>query len=262
MTAKLSRVLLTNDDGIDADGLAHLTTIARDVAEEVWIVAPERDQSGSSHSVSLHEPVRCRRLGDRHYAVSGTPSDCVLMATQHLMRDAPPAVVLSGINRGANVSDSVAYSGTLGAAMTALVMNVPAIALSQAFHSPEPVPWGTALRYGPDLIRDLAGGPWGTDLCFNVNFPAIAPDAVSGRAVCRQGRGSIAGVRIEARMDTRDKPYYWFAFQHDYSGVTAADTDIEALRRNHIAISPLRLERNDETLEAALAERLGAERPA
>ena len=259
--AKLARVLLTNDDGIDADGLTHLKTIAAQVADEVWVVAPEQDQSGSSHSVTLHDPIRCRRLGDRHYSISGTPSDCVLMATEHLMRDAPPDLVLSGINRGANVSDSVAYSGTLGAAMTALVMGVPAIALSQAFHSPEPVPWETALQYAPPLIRDLAAANRGADLCFNVNFPAITPDSVDGRAVCRQGRGSIAGVRVEARVDTRDKPYYWFAFRHDYSGVTATDTDIHALRRNRIAISPLRLERNDETLETDLARQLDAEPP-
>ncbi|WP_290652400.1 5'/3'-nucleotidase SurE [Aquisalimonas sp.] len=261
MTATLSRVLLTNDDGIDADGLAHLGEIAAEVAHEVWIVAPEVDQSGSSHSVTLHDPVRCRRLGARHYAVSGTPSDCVLMATQHLMRDALPEMVLSGINRGANVSDSVAYSGTLGGAMTALVMGVPAIALSQAFHSPEPVPWETARRFAPALIRDLAATPWRKDLCFSVNFPAVEPNAVAGRAVCRQGRGSIAGVRIEARTDTRDKPYYWFAFHHDYSAIRAPDTDVEALRRHYIAISPLRLERHDESLEAQLAEHLGAERP-
>ncbi len=261
MNERLQRVLLTNDDGIDADGLAHLVAIAREIAEEVWVVAPERDQSGSSHSVTLHEPLRCRKLAERHFAVTGTPSDCVIMASQHLMRETPPQLVLSGINRGANVSDAVAYSGTLGAAMTALVMGIPAIALSQAFRSPAPPPWETPRRYAPEIIQRLMSLGHGPALCFNVNFPAVAPDAVRGRAICRQARGSISGAHVEERMDTRDKPYYWFTLRHNSSEVTAPDSDVAALRRDCIAISPLSLERNDRAIEAELAARLDAEAP-
>ena len=261
MKERLRRVLLTNNDGIDADGLAHLVWVAEEVADEVWVVAPEQDQSGSSHSVTLHKPVRCRQLGERRFAVSGTPSDCVIMASQHLMQDALPDLVLSGFNRGANVSDSVAYSGTVGAAMTALVMGLPAIALSQAFRSPEPPPWHTARTHAPEIIRRLVGMDQDRAVCFNVNFPAVEPDAVEGRTVCRQARGSIAGARVEARVDTRDKPYYWFAFRHESSAVTAPESDVAALRRNCIGISPLNLERNETTIEAELAATLDADLP-
>lgn len=262
MSKPLSRVLLTNDDGVDADGLSCLVDVAETLADEVWVVAPERDQSGSSHSVSLHEPIRCRQLAERRFAVSGTPSDCVIMASQHLMRDALPDLVLSGVNRGANVSDSVAYSGTIGAAMTALVMGLPAVALSQAFRSPEPPPWHTARRHAPEIIRGLLELDRDAALCFNVNFPAVPPEAVRGRTICRQARGSIASARVEARVDTRDKPYYWFAFQHESSVVTDPDSDVAALRRDCIGISPLSLERNDTRSEALLAQRLDATAPA
>lgn len=262
MSERVSRVLLTNDDGVDAEGLDYLAAIAAEVADEVWIVAPERDQSGSSHSVTLHEPVRCRQLAPRHYAVSGTPSDCIVMATQHLMADAPPDAVLSGVNRGANVSDSVAYSGTLGAAMTALVMGVPAIALSQAFRSPAPPPWDTVRTHAPELLRTLLAAHRRTDLCFSINFPAVPSESVAGRRICRQARGSISGARVEERIDTRDKPYYWFAFRHDSSGITAPDSDVVALRDNRIAISALQLERDDPRAEADLGALLDAEIPA
>jgi 5'-nucleotidase len=129
----VERVLLTNDDGIDAPGLAVLAEVAATIAREVWIVAPEHDQSGTSHSISLHDPLRITEHGPRRFGISGTPGDCVVMAVRHVMRDTPPDLVLSGINRGGNLGLETVFSGTVGAAMTGMLLGIRSIALSQVF---------------------------------------------------------------------------------------------------------------------------------
>ncbi len=256
MNRPVKRVLLTNDDGVEAPGLEILERIASVIAEEVWVVAPERDQSGTAHSITLHEPIRVRQLADRRFAVGGTPSDAVIMACHHLMTDALPDLVLSGVNRGANIADSVAYSGTIGAATTALVMGVPAMALSQGFRAGDPVFWETAERHGPGLVEALLDAPDRDHVCFNINFPAVAPDDVVGTRVVGQGRGSIRGVNLVERTDTRGHPYFWFSFRHDYSGLEQPGTDVDALRQGAVAVSPLRLERDHDGLRDLLARRL------
>lgn len=243
MSKPLQRVLLTNDDGWRGEGLALLERLAHELADEVWVVAPELDQSGTSMAVSLHEPLRVQQSGERRFSVSGTPSDCVLLAVEELL-PARPQLVLSGINRGSNFSDSVAYSGTVGAALSATLLGLPALALSQGFHPGQPVPWETAARFGGELIRELLRETWPTDTALSINFPARPPEAVSGLRVCRPARGSLTGVRVEARRDTRDLPYYWIGFRRDPQRVQAPDSDVAALRSGHIAISPLRLERD------------------
>ncbi len=127
---RLDRILLTNDDGIDAPGLAVLEQVAAELAREVWIVAPAHDQSGTSHSISLHSPLRVARLGDRRFGVVGTPGDCAVLAARRLMRGSPPDLVLSGVSRGANLGVETVFSGTVGAAMTAMLLGLPAIAPS------------------------------------------------------------------------------------------------------------------------------------
>ena len=149
---RLERVLLTNDDGIDAPGLAVLEAVAAELADEVWVVAPEHDQSGTSHSISLHSPIRISQHGERRFGVLGTPGDCVVMAVRHLMRDAAPTLVLSGINRGANLGVETMFSGTVGAAMTGLLLGLPSIALSQTFSDRDNVRWNTARELAPDVI--------------------------------------------------------------------------------------------------------------
>ncbi len=256
MGRPLKRVLLVNDDGIDAAGLTCLEAVAEQLADEVWVVAPEVDQSGSSHSVTLHEPLRFRQLGKRRFAVRGTPSDCVIMASQYLMADMRPDLVLSGINRGDNIADSVAYSGTIGAAMTALVMGLPAMALSQAYTDGQPVTWQTALRHGPGVIAALLDMPEREHVCFSINFPDVNPQAVTGVRVASQGRGSIVGVSVEERLDTRGKTYFWIQLHHDRQPARARGNDVDILHRGAVAVCPLRLERDDGNLEDALRERL------
>src|SRR5918998_2712523 len=152
---RLDRVLLTNDDGIDAPGLAVLEQVAAELAREVWIVAPVHDQSGTSHSISLHSPLRVARLDERRFSVVGTPGDCTVMAVRHLMREDPPTLVLSGVNRGANLGVETVFSGTVGAAMTGMLLGIPSIALSQAFSDRDAVRWETARALAPDVIRRL-----------------------------------------------------------------------------------------------------------
>lgn len=249
----LRRILITNDDGVRGAGLRVLETIAGTLADEVWVVAPERDQSGTSHSVSLHQPLRLYSQDARHHVVSGTPSDCVLLAVEHLMHGVRPDLILSGINRGANLGDTVAYSGTVGAAMSGLLLGIPSIALSQSFRDPDTVRWSTAARLGPPLLAELTRRGWPEDVCLNVNFPDLDPQQVNGVRFCRARRGGISGVTVDARVDSRRQPYFWLGFRHASHRVTAPDSDVDTLRRGFIAISPLHFEHSVDAHWARLA---------
>src|SRR5690606_4721361 len=150
MSKPIKRVLLTKDDGWRGPGFKVLEDIAREIAEEVWRVSPDIDQSGVSMAISGHHRLRVHQFDDRRFSVSGTPSDCILLGVAELLPEKPD-LILSGVNRGANISDSVAYSGTIGGALTGTLLGIPAIALSQAYHSTEAVHWDTARQYGAQL---------------------------------------------------------------------------------------------------------------
>lgn len=252
--ARLSRILLVNDDGIDAEGLAVAHDIATAIADEVWTVAPQVDQSGMSHAVSIHLPIRISERGPRRFAVVGTPSDCVVMAVRQIMKDRLPDLVLSGVNLGANLADDVTYSGTVSGAMTATLCGIPAIALSQAFRKSDAVRWDTALHHGVRLLERLLAGPLPPDLCLNVNFPAAAPRAVTGMRLTRQGRRSIRAIELDARVDLRGKPYYWLGFDRA-GGNQEPDSDIAALRAKAVSVTPLRFDRTDDAARLVLADR-------
>lgn len=149
------RILLTNDDGIHAEGLAVLERIARQLSDDVWVVAPETDQSGLAHSLTLSEPLRLRKIDDRHFALRGTPTDCVIMGVRHVLPEAPD-LILSGVNSGANMADDVTYSGTVAGAMEGTLLGVKAIALSQEYDYEDGrriLPWETAEAHAPGLSR-------------------------------------------------------------------------------------------------------------
>lgn len=251
----LNRIMLTNDDGIDAPGLAVLEAIAADLAREVWVVAPEHDQSGVSHAISLHQPVRVSRLGPTRFAVTGTPGDCAVMGICHLMAEARPELVLSGVNRGANLGMETVFSGTVGGAMTAMMLGVPAIALSQAWTDRAAVRWDTARGLGADLIRRLLAIGWSPDTCLNVNFPDLPPAEVGEATLCRQGVGLIRGMHVETRSDPRGLTYHWLAFRRG-PRQQHKDSDTEAVRGGRIAVTPIRYDRTDEEAFAALAPHL------
>ena len=256
---RLSRILIVNDDGIDADGLTVAEEIAGRFADEVWVVAPQTDQSGASHALSVSSPIRVINKSPRHFAVVGTPSDCVVMAVRSIMTDNPPDLVISGVNRGANLADDIAYSGTVSGAMTALLCGIPAIAMSQAYRSTAEISWDTARRYGTLLLEGLLAGSLRADLCLNVNFPAVAPDAVTGIQATRQGLRSIRAIGIDARMDLRGKPYYWLNFDRA-GGDQSRDSDIAALRAKSVSVTPLRADRTDDAAMGWLSTHLNGRR--
>ncbi|PAK16026.1 5'/3'-nucleotidase SurE [Burkholderia ubonensis] len=249
-----NRVLLTNDDGYDAPGLKILEQAVAALAREVWVVAPAEDQSGTSHSLSLHEPLRVHHKGERRFAVRGTPGDCVAVAVGHLMEDARPDLVLSGVNRGANLGTETVFSGTVGAAMTSMLLGVPAIALSQAFTDRESVPWNTALEHAPNVIRQLAALGWERDACLNVNFPAIPAKDVGPIKMTSQGAGVLQGVKVVARRDPRELDYYWLKLSRA-PREDAADSETVSLRAGHITITPLKFERTHEQALSGLRSR-------
>src|SRR5260370_24775447 len=181
-----ARILVSNDDGINAPGIKPLAKIARSLCREVWVVAPEREQSGASHSLTLDRPLRVRRLSTRRYVVDGTPTDCVLLAVKILMRDQRPSLMLSGVNAGANLGEDVTYSGTVAAAMEATLLEVPAIAFSQHYAERRKVPWATAGAHAPEALRRLTGRRRPRDNLIHVNFPAAPPDELTGTVATRQ----------------------------------------------------------------------------
>ena len=252
------RILITNDDGIHAPGLDACETIARALTDEVWIVAPESDQSGVSHSLSLNDPLRLREVSERHFAVRGTPTDCIIMGVRHLMKDVPD-LVLSGVNRGRNCAEDVTYSGTVAGAMEGTVLGIPSFALSQAFAvSTRRLPhWQTAIRHAPGLIRKVLAAGMPRDVLVNVNFPDCPPEEVAGVAVTVQGKRDQELLRIDARHDGRGNPYYWIAFGRGGIASATQGSDLAALNEKRIAVTPLRLDLTDEPFMTKLAQIFG-----
>src|SRR5438309_3160007 len=206
------RILLTNDDGINARGLRLLEAVARKLSDDIWIVAPTEEQSGAGHSLTLTTPVRLRKHDERRFSVTGTPTDAVMLALAHIMKDAPPDVILSGINRGANLAEDVTYSGTCSAAMEGALAGIPSIALSQAYAKEgmgDTVPFAAAEAWAERVLAPLVATPMAPRTLVNVNFPAAAPEAVKGIRVCRQGLRDYGRLRIEQRTDPRGYDYFW-----------------------------------------------------
>ena len=251
----LDRIMLTNDDGIDAPGMMVLEEIAAQLAREVWVVAPEHDQSGQSHAISLHHALRVSAHGQRRFSVTGTPGDCAAMGLCHLMRDAPPQLVLSGVNRGLNLGMETVFSGTVGGAMTAMMLGVPALALSQAFSNRDHVPWDTARTLGVATIRQLLAIGWGKSAVLNVNFPPIPAAEVGPMTLARQGEGMVAGMHVESRVDPRGMTYHWLNFRRGEIE-QGPESDYSALRAGKIVITPLRYDRTDDEAYAELAAHL------
>jgi 5'-nucleotidase len=252
---RIMRILITNDDGIHAPGLDVCEEIARVLSDDVWIVAPETDQSGVSHSLSLNDPLRLREVAPKHFAVKGTPTDCVIMGVRHIMKDSPPDLVLSGVNRGQNVAEDVTYSGTIAGAMEGTTLGVPSFALSQAYglETRANPYWDTAIRHGPDVIRKVLAEGMPKDVLVNVNFPDCPPDAVKGVAITMQGKRDQDLLRIDPRHDGRGNPYYWLTFARKERPKPRDGTDLSAVANKRISVTALRLDLTDEPFMTRLA---------
>jgi 5'-nucleotidase len=250
------RILLSNDDGIHAPGLAALEKIAHELSDDVWVVAPETEESGASRKLTLTVPLRVRQISERKFAVQGTPTDCVLMGAHHILRDKLPGLVLSGVNRGSNIADDVTYSGTIAAAMEGTAIGVPSIALSQAYgfgeHENPEVRWSCAEAHGPWLIRKLIDTGWPADVLINVNFPDLDPDLVGEVEVTHQGKRDQSLANIERRVDARGNPYYWLGFKRVRSNPPVG-SDLRAIYDGRISVTPLHLNLTEERTRQKLA---------
>ncbi len=250
------RILLTNDDGIDSPGLHALREIAGQLSADVWVVAPETNQSGASHSLSLHEPLRMRQIDERAFAVRGTPTDSVIMGVRHILKDKAPDLVLSGINRGANMAEDVTYSGTIAGAFEGTILGIRSMALSQAYgidRNSKNLRWETGLRHGPSLIRKLLAMEWPPFSVININFPDRDPDEIEGTVVTTQGRRDPGLLHIDERQDTWGNPYYWLAFERRRSAAKEG-TDLWAVYSGRISVTPLFLDLTHQSMREKLAK--------
>ncbi|MDE2619403.1 MAG: 5'/3'-nucleotidase SurE [Sphingomonadales bacterium] len=245
------RILLTNDDGINASGLNVLERIARQFSDDVWVCAPAEEQSGAGHSLTLTRPVRLRQHAERRFSVSGTPTDSVTMALRKVLPGAPD-LILSGVNRGANLGDDVTYSGTVAAAMEGTLAGIRSIALSQVYSKEgagNDVSFSAAEAWGAKVIAPLLDQPFAPRTLINVNFPPLAAGDVKGIKAVRQGFHDYArGSLIEA-VDPRGFPYFWFGL-HGIEHTPGHDTDLEAIGEGYVSVTPLQL---DLTHDASLA---------
>ena len=235
------RILVCNDDGIDAPGIKVLERVARGLSKDVWVVAPETQQSAASHSLTLHRPLRIRRISRRRHAVNGTPTDCVFLAFNKILADHRPDLVLSGVNDGPNVGEDVTYSGTIAAAMEATLLGVPAIAFSQAYGDGRRHHWATAEQWGARLLRTLVERGWPGRVLINVNFPDLPAGDVRGIRVVRQGLHELDDT-LEERIDPRGAPYYWIGAPLPTAGTGQRGTDMEAVDSGHVAVTPLHMD--------------------
>lgn len=237
------RILLTNDDGIHAPGLQSLETIAHALSDDVWVVAPETEQSGASHSLTLNLPLRMRRLGEKRFAVLGTPTDCVGMGTRIACEGKAPDLVLSGVNRGGNLAEDVTYSGTVAGAMEGTSLGIPSIALSQCFKGGEGrrVPYEVAEAHAPAVIKALVAAGWPRSVLINLNFPDCPPEAVAGVEITYQGLRNQNEFFVDTREDLFGQPYYWLGFKREVDD-PADDSDLKAIHDHKVSVTPLHLD--------------------
>lgn len=253
------RILLTNDDGIEAPGLVALREIAGQLSDDVWVVAPEVNHSGAGHSLSLRDPLRMRQIDERTYAVKGTPTDCVILAVRHVMYNERPDLILSGVNMGQNLAEDVTYSGTIAAAFEGTLVGIRSIALSQSvgFREGRAPEWETSVRHAPEIVSKLLEREWPPGVLMNVNFPDREPDDVEGIRITTQGRRDQTTLGIEERHDSWGAPYYWLGFGRKLSN-PSPETDLWAIYNGYVSITPLSMNLTAHDMRAPLEDLLGS----
>jgi 5'-nucleotidase len=259
------RILVTNDDGINAPGLAVLEAIAAEIAGpsgEVWTVAPAFEQSGVGHAISYTHPMMIAKLGPRRYAAEGSPADCVLAGIYDVLQGARPDLVLSGVNRGNNAGENVLYSGTVGGAMEAALQGVHAIALSQ-FMGPRTDelddPFEAARVHGAGLVRRLLDRAyWDAQdyrVFYNVNFPPVAAAEVKGTRVAAQGYRAETFFGVKPHISPTGRKFLWITGGPQHSP-TAPGTDVTVNLDGYIAVTPMRADLTAHDLLVDLETRL------
>ncbi|MGC6485835.1 MAG: 5'/3'-nucleotidase SurE [Candidatus Puniceispirillales bacterium] len=241
---RVGRILISNDDGIDAEGLVVLEELAHQLADEVWVIAPDSNCSGYGRSLTLGRDLHLTRHGERRYTVDGTPTDCIIMAANMLMKDTPPDLVLSGVNFGMNVADDITCSGTIGAAWEATVHRIPSIALSQKYDKSNPLElkesFEASRAYGVSVIRQLLDRGWAENVVMNVNFPSVAPDQVKGIKAVTVGRHKQSD---DVQTGAGENQYRIGLMR--LSDDLDINTDVGALLEGYITVCPLSLDMTD-----------------
>ncbi|MGX7896614.1 5'/3'-nucleotidase SurE [Tsuneonella sp. HG222] len=249
------RILLTNDDGIHAPGLALLEKVAAQLSDDVWVCAPAEEQSGAGHSLTLHMPVRLREHGERRFSVTGTPTDAVNLGLRKLFGDKRPDIVISGINGGENLADDVTYSGTISAAMEGALAGIKAVALSQATRDAGQG-FAAAEGWAARVLRPLLDLNMAKRTVVNINFPALPAAAVRGIRVVRQGFHDYARGSLVESVDPRGRPYFWFGLD-DVEHTLDHGTDLEAVNDGFISVTPLQVDLTHHASIGLLAEGYG-----
>ncbi|MGH6828653.1 MAG: 5'/3'-nucleotidase SurE [Rhizomicrobium sp.] len=257
------RILVTNDDGIHSPGLGVAERIAGALSGDalsgdVWVVAPEMEQSGASHSLTLTLPLRLRQVSLRRFAVTGTPTDCVMMACLHLLKSKPPELILSGVNSGSNLADDVTYSGTIAGAMEGSALGIASVSLSQAAddEGKAGMDWSAGEVHGPPLLRELLAAGWPASALINVNFPSCPAAKVKGWELVPQGRYDLQSTEIEERHDARGGAYYWIGLRRRRA-LPARNSDLGAVYAGKISVTPLHMNLTEPRVLEDLRARLG-----
>ncbi len=246
-----ARILVSNDDGIHAPGLKVLEAIARRLSPYVWVVAPETEQSGAGHSLSLHAPLRPQMIDETHYSVRGTPTDCILFGYEKLL-NRQVDLVLSGVNRGSNVAEDITHSGTIAAAMEGTLCGIPSIAMSLAFSMWEAQPqlhWKIAEAMGEEIIRKIMSIGIPPNILMNVNFPDCPPEVCKGIKPAPTGRRHNS-KQLDERLDAKHRPYYWIHWGDEERDMQRPGVDLSCIADHYISITPINLDLTDyKTLE-------------
>ncbi len=243
MIPKNPRILLSNDDGIDAPGLALLERVARHLSDDVWVVAPAFEQSAASRALSIRDPLRVERRDERHIAVFGTPTDSVMMGVLELVEGKKPDLILSGVNKGQNLAEHITLSGTVAAAIQGMEMGIPSVALSQTYPFTEDgiIHWETAEFHAVAVLEKLLSAGWPEDVLVNVNFPDCPPEDVDRIELTRMGRRDADLIDIHTRQDPGGREYHWLGFNGRLS--TPPDgVDLRAIYEKRISITPLHMD--------------------
>jgi 5'-nucleotidase len=239
---KFNRILLVNDDGYSADGMKILAEVAHQLGNEVWIVAPLSDRSGASNSFSFKEPVRYEKIHERCFAILGTPSDCVAIALEHLLKETPPDLILSGINSGSNLGFESVLSGTVGAAMTGMLSGIRSVALSQYKLMDEQPDWTVASEMCLSTLETVLSWPAPKESCLNINFPNCNLSELKGIKVGVQSIGKVGGINVTEVKDPIGDSFFWLRVRHSRDDLIN-NSELNIVLDGHISVTPLALDR-------------------
>jgi len=234
------RVLISNDDGINSEGIYALADSLRGLGE-VYVVSPDREQSAASHALSLHNPLRIEKIDERIYCVDGTPTDCINLAVNGILKDKNLSLIVSGINKGENLGDDITYSGTVSAAMEGTLLGIPSIAISLA--SRKNFFFDTASFYALLLAKYVINKPLPEGTLLNINVPNLPKDQVKGIKITKQGK-RVYGEPVVEKIDPRGRKYYWIGGD-ELRFLDIEDSDLVAVSQGYVSVTPIKLDLTD-----------------